>query len=541
MFACFPDRSIDLPRMSRRLGMTPVIPLLLAVFLLVHNVVAENPSEVQDRARLGISLAREGKLPEAEQELRQAVQSAPGVALHRAQLASILGLQGKWQEALGSFQKAIDLDPTNLNFRRETAAVQWQLHLMSAAEKNLQYVLAINPGDPGAILLLGLVSEAKGDYLTAARLLDSQFELVITQPDRTVALFHSLFQSNHRGDVPKVVDALRLRANDPAWAGALSRCTQIAAVAGDLETSESLFLLISAEEPSRAAAAFQLAKLRYSVGHLLQAQQLLSQLAASDSGNADIQALLGHCYESLHQPDAALRAYQRAMEFAPSQVDRYEDLIILQLELGRTSDAMALANRVTSVAPGNARSWVLKGNVELSLNAFQDALNSYTRASSLDRFNPNALLGLAAIHSLSGLSETAIADYKVGIQRFPNDARFFVAFAATLLNSPEAPQAYPQVKSLLQQAVKLDPHSPDAHYQLGQLALRRGQLGDAKAEFLASLQADPNRSNTHFALSLAYRRLGQSDDAAKHFAIYSKLKKAEEGEARMSDQAAGKP
>jgi len=34
-----------------------------------------------------------------------------------------------------SFQKAITLAPENLDFRRETAAVQWQLGVLSSANK----------------------------------------------------------------------------------------------------------------------------------------------------------------------------------------------------------------------------------------------------------------------------------------------------------------------------------------------------------------------------------------------------------------------
>ena len=58
--------------------------------------------------------------PEAEQELREAVRAAPAVAPYRAQLGSILGLQGKWKDALECFQKAFDLALENLDFRRET-------------------------------------------------------------------------------------------------------------------------------------------------------------------------------------------------------------------------------------------------------------------------------------------------------------------------------------------------------------------------------------------------------------------------------------
>src|SRR5437879_4639986 len=191
--------------------------------LLAVQTVSGQTSPAQDHASLGISLAKEGKLPEAEQELREAVRAAPAVATYCAQLASVLGLQGRWQDALESFQKAIDLAPENLDFRRETAAVQWQLGMMSSAERNLQYVLSRRPGDPGAILLLGLVRERTGDYASAAQLLDSQFELVISQPDRTVALFHSIVKGGQRDKMMRVVDALKLRANDKLWTNAIGQ------------------------------------------------------------------------------------------------------------------------------------------------------------------------------------------------------------------------------------------------------------------------------------------------------------------------------
>lgn len=319
-------RSIGPLQISDRFVMPSVVPFLFAVLLAAQNVTAQNLS-AQTHATLGISLAREGKLPEAEQELREAVRAAPAAAAYRAQLGSILGLQGKWKEALESFRKAIDLAPENLDFRRETAAVEWQLGLLSLAEKNLQYVLARHPADSGATLLLGLVREKSGDYTNAAQLLDSQFELVISQPDRTVALFHSIVESGERDKIQRIVDVLKLRANDKQWANAIVRCTQIAAMGGDLLTSEVLFALIPDDDSRRPAAGFQLAQLLYSRAQVSQAKELLLQLAERGVVSADLQALLGTCFESERRPDLALQAYQRAIKVDPSRVDYYEDLI----------------------------------------------------------------------------------------------------------------------------------------------------------------------------------------------------------------------
>jgi tetratricopeptide (TPR) repeat protein len=309
--------------LQRLQGLGVCWAIVFPVLLLAAHAVRAQGSRAQDHAGLGISLAREGRLPEAENELEQAVRGAPRIAAYRAQLASILGLEGKWNEALASFQRAVDLDPSNINFRREIAAVQWQVGLLSSAEKNLNYVLGKHSGDTGAILLLGLVSEKKGDYHTAAQLLDSQFDQVISQPDRTVSLFNSWVQSGELGKLPKIVDVLKLRTTDPSWASTISRCSEIAAMGGDLETARSLLSLIPLNESTRPMAGLQLAKVLYGRNQVSAAKQLLLQLADQGVMSADLQALLGACFEAEHQPALAAEAYQREIDMDPARVDYY--------------------------------------------------------------------------------------------------------------------------------------------------------------------------------------------------------------------------
>jgi tetratricopeptide (TPR) repeat protein len=514
-----------------------VISILLAL-LSVRAVTAQS---AQDHASAGISLAKQGKLAEAESELQQAVHAAPAVAVYRAQLGSIFGLEGKWNEALGSFQKAVDLEPDNINFRRETAAVQWQLGLLPSAEKNLSYVLEKHPDDPGATLLLGLVKERETDYATAARLLDKEFDLVVTQPDRTVALFHSLMESGQRSSLPKIVDVLRLNANNAAWGHALSQCAQIAASAGDFETAISVFSLIPANEPGKLDAGFQLAKLLYSQGHVSEAEQLLTELSKQDAGNADLQVLLGNCLEAERQPALAIEAYQRAIAIAPTRVEYYQDLISLLLDLGKTDDAAFLIDRARSLAPKDARPRVWKGILHLRKNQYKLAIESYSQASRLDPSNADAVLGMGAVYFVAGQNSAAIAQYRKGMAHFPNDPRFYIACAETLLASPDSLKLQAEAKNLLERAVKIAPQSAEGHYQLGQLALQQKRFKDAENEFLHSLKSDPNQSKTHFALSALYRRLGRTEDANAQFEIYQHLKSSEDRVSTNQTRAEGKP
>ena len=493
----------------RRIGKRWLITALFAL-LSTQSISAQ---KAQDHSSLGISLVKAGRLAEAENELRQAAHGAPGVALYRAQLGSILGLEGKWSEALASFQRAVELDPANINFRRETAAVQWQLGLLPSAEKNLRYVLKKSPGDPGAVLLLGMVNEKEGNYETAARLLDSQFALVSSQPDRTVALFHSLVRTGQPGQLAKIVNLLQLRMNEPGWPSAISQCTQIAASGGELETAKSLFALIPLSEPSRPIAGLRLATLQYNNGQVSEAKQLLLQLVEQGVVSADVQVLLGNCYETERRPNLALQAYRRAIEVEPARVDYYQDLIALLLDLGKSNDALELVNHAVTIAPNDARPWVWKGHLSLRKNQYKDAIESYTHARQLDRSNADAILGIATVHFVAGENAAAIAQYRAGMVTFPNDARFYIACAETLLASPDSLRLQDEAENLLRKAAKLNPQSAEAHYQLGQLDLQRRLFGDAAAEFALSLRSDPNQSKAHYALSILYRRMARTDDA----------------------------
>jgi tetratricopeptide (TPR) repeat protein len=328
------------------------------------------------------------------------------------------------------------------------------------------------------------------------------------------------------------LDVLRLNANNPVWSHALSQCTRIAALGGEFETAASVFSLISANEPSRAEAGLQLAKALYTHDEVPAAKQLLLQLAEEKVMSADLQALLGACFEAEHQPALAREAYEREIDLDPSRVDYYHDMISLLLDMGNTSEAVTFVNRALNVAPNDARPWVWKGHASLQANAYKDAIDNYTHASQLDRSNSDAVLGVATVYFILGQNDAAIAEYKKGIGRFPKDARFYIGCAETLLASPDSRRLQPEAVNLLQKAVKLAPQSAEAHYQLGQLALQQNRLHDSERELLISLQLEPNQSKTRFSLSVLYRRMKRTDDATKQFAIYQDLKEKEEGAKR---------
>jgi Flp pilus assembly protein TadD len=104
-----------------------------------------------------------------------------------------------------------------------------------------------------------------------------------------------------------------------------------------------------------------------------------------------------------------------------------------------------------------------------------------------------------------------------------------MSYAAVLLKQADSgnKQAEIMARQLLREALALDPSLSDAHYQLGNLALKQDQIAEAEKHFEEVAKLDANNAQAHFALARVYRRLGRQQDAAREMKRYEELKGAD--------------
>ena len=81
---------------------------------------------------------------------------------------------------------------------------------------------------------------------------------------------------------------------------------------------------------------------------------------------------------------------------------------------------------------------------------------------------------------------------------------------------------------MLVKALELQPALSEAHYQLGNLALKRGDSSKAIEHLLTALRNGGQSSKVHFALSRAYRAAGNAPDSEKHAALFREQKEREQ-------------
>src|SRR5216684_1862581 len=107
--------------------------LWLTLMLTCTPLLGQIDAGAELYASRGLELARTAQLDKAEVELRRAVELSP----EQADLAAVLGLKGNLPESVTYFQRAVQQEPESLRFRKQLAAVQWQIGRLQDSEMNL--------------------------------------------------------------------------------------------------------------------------------------------------------------------------------------------------------------------------------------------------------------------------------------------------------------------------------------------------------------------------------------------------------------------
>ncbi len=486
----------------------------------------QTPSQARAHANRGIDLARSGNLAAADSELRQAAKLDPNNAQLLAVYGTVLAQEKKFEESTRVFERALKINPGDTTVRRYLAANLWQLHRFQQARANLEILLKAKPDDAPSRLLLGMVAENMGDYREAATMLASVPEQVRQQPQSIVALAKSYY---HVSQPEKARAALSALIGHPAGAEAILLGARIADEMADYATAEKLLAEIQGASALSPTAQYRLASVQYHAGKYPESQKTLEQLIESGQATSETYNLLGWCYQQMRQPEKATAALEESIRLDAAAEANYVDLTNILLASRKFSQALEGATRGVTALPKSARVWEARGLAQTRMSQFTDAVSSYQRAVELDQNRAEALRGLAAAQAAAGMKAQAAANFEKGLKHFPKDAALRAAYASVLLQGADTGDkaAAAKAERLLRSAIELDPSLAEAHFQLGDLYLKKGQTSQAQPLLERAARLDPDDSAAHFALARLYRRLGRTQQAGEEMAAYERLKTAD--------------
>jgi tetratricopeptide (TPR) repeat protein len=241
------------------------------------------------------------------------------------------------------------------------------------------------------------------------------------------------------------------------------------------------------QKPDDLESTQLLALTYYASGDYRQALPLLEKLGPQlPKSNADGPYLLGTCY------------------------------IMTQ----RWDDARKTFAQMFSVAPESAMAYLMFGKILIRQRMEQRAIPEIEKALELDPRLPMAHFLLGEIDLFKKDPHAAVSEFQKELAVNPTVWLVYWRLGDAYVRL----ENYDEAEKVLKEAIWLNEWSSGAYILLGQIALKRGDSGNAAGFLEHALRLDPQNYWVHYFLAKAYHNLGRTAEANQHFEISKSLR-----------------
>lgn len=197
-----------------------------------------------------------------------------------------------------------------------------------------------------------------------------------------------------------------------------------------------------------------------------------------------------------------------------------------QFLAGELDKALRSVDTSIQIAPGIAKSHVLRGRIMIERGELEEARKSLARAAELDKANAEAPYYLGIVHERFRQPEAALGLYQQAIKIDPSNAQYVVAASEMLVQL----NRHDTAEALLSNPHESLVHNSAIRHTQGQLAMVRGDYAKASALLEEARLLAPDDATILEALVQAQFAAGQFGEA--EFNITSLLKKKPEPQRR---------
>lgn len=390
------------------------------------------------------------------------------------------------------FKNALDKDQNYFEARFQLAKAYLIVGKFDAADKELQKVVRQDP---------------------SSREVRIELARVMAQTRRPDEALKEL--APYLGDDSADCDALEIAG----WARA---------VKDDFPGAVTLLKKAATACGERPATALTLATVYAIMGNTPEAEKLLEQVIARDTGNRKAFFLLAEIQKNRNDIDAALRTLDRALQAHPGDMEAQYRKGILLIERADYDAALALSHAMIKQMPKRAEGHHLQGVVQFHKKQYNDAIITLQKSVQLQ---PNAathhFLGLS--HYFRNEDELAMGQFQKALDLQSGLVPSRVYLALLLLRKGRADDTVREAKTALSQ----DPENASAHNVLGSAYLAKGNYAEGLSELNKALELDPSLADVHLKKALLALKRGKGLEAEAELSSALRIK-PEAQEARIT-------
>lgn len=213
--------------------------------------------------------------------------------------------------------------------------------------------------------------------------------------------------------------------------------------------------------------------------------------------------------------EEALRAYDRAIELNPDQLESHFNRGNVLLRLQRQSEALAAFERAIAISPELAMAHYNRATLLSAAGRVDEARRGYQRTLELDPNFMQARFNLGTLLLAQGDLPQALACMDAVIAHAPKVPQAHLTRGAALLKMKRLPEA---IQSL-DRALALNAQYPEALSNRGSARLQMKQYGAALADLQTAIRLKPDQAETHHLMGTLLRETQRHDEALKAYQI----------------------
>jgi tetratricopeptide (TPR) repeat protein len=201
---------------------------------------------------------------------------------------------------------------------------------------------------------------------------------------------------------------------------------------------------------------------------------------------ADTARLVREFRQKVFQED--ILGYESVLRVTPDDVALHDDIALLDLAVGRISDAIAHFSESTRLTPNVAAAHFNLGTALTGAGKLDDAITQYRRALELKPGYAPAHNNLGSVLLARGNLEEAALHFRRAIEIDPSQVDAHNNLGKLLAFQGRTEEALDH----LRRALEIRPEYPDAHYNLARTLLAQSHASEAADHYRAALNLRPD-------------------------------------------------
>jgi tetratricopeptide (TPR) repeat protein len=435
----------------------------------LNRAIEQDPETGEAYFSKGLLLLNLKRQAEAEEAMRAGLARSPDVAVGHYHLGRVLLESGKAEEAMASFERAI-----NVNSSFEPAYLALASMYESRREKNRavavlkKYLQNVNPRNRDIRhQLVRLYVDAK-DYPGAMKELE---DLIAEDPSDLDAQLRMALIQGELKEYPKAIDRLTqiLKAR-PAELKVRDYLGYLYEESKDTQRAIETYTFNVQLEPTYFEGHLHLGVLYYRLKKFPEATEHLGRAIAINPKQPEAHIVMGLAHLQQEQFDKSAEAFQEGIRHNPKNAD-------LHFNLGTAYD---------------------------KLNRFEDVVRAMETAIKLDPHHADALNYLGYSYAERGIKiEQALSLTKQAVALKPDNGYYVDSLGWAFFKSGLLTEALTEIK----RAVALVGDDPVIYEHLGDIYAKQQRLSDAREAWLHALELDPSNNK----LMERFRAQGMGD------------------------------